>query len=698
MYNYRDARIDQCSTPDHKMRVQRRYGSEWEDMTVEEMAKCRPVIPFTGYRYRRDCADPNWLRVLIMTQADGFYTVDGSVRYNFKKKRKIERCKMLLRRAEIPFLVYEHNNGVTNISIPARAVPLWLREFRSKTFGLWMLDENADIIFDELPNWDGYYPAPNSIQYSTVNKQNADIVQALAHMSGRCCSMRIKHRENKPEWQDAYVLNIWLSPGNRHEIREKPTVSDYKGHVYCAVTQTGYFLVRRNGKVWVTGNSGRMIQMQNLPQNHLPDLAEARALVRQGNLEAVKMLYEDVPDTLSQLIRTAFIPREGARFYVADFSAIEARVLSWLAGEQWRMEVFASGGDIYCATASRMFGVPVIKHGENGDLRQKGKQAELSCIAEGSLVLTDRGLVPIEEVKLGDRVWDGEEWVAHDGVIYRGEREVITYEGLTATPDHFVWIEGKSEPVYFGFAAACGAHLVQTGDDKESGSPGGFRSKAQVYDIRNAGRHHRFTVSGHLVHNCGYGGSVGALKAMGALELGMKEEELKPLVDSWRTANPSIVRLWGEIERAAIKVIKTKEPVQVKCLRFTYQSGFMFIALPSGRKLAYVKPRLGENQFGGTSITYEGVGGTKKWERLESFGGKLTENVIQAISRDILCYAMRTLRCSSIVMHVHDELIIEADPEVSLDAICEQMGRTPPWTPGLVLRADGFTSEFYKKD
>lgn len=575
MYTYQDARIDQCSTPDHKMRVQRRYGSEWEDMTVEEMAKCRPVIPFTGYRYRRDCADPNWLRVLIMTQADGFYTVDGSVRYNFKKKRKIERCKMLLRRAEIPFLVYEHKNGVTNISIPATAVPLWLREFRSKTFGLWMLDENADIIFDELPNWDGYYPAPNSIQYSTVNKQNADIVQALAHMSGRCCSMRIKHRADKPEWQDAYVLNIWLSPGNRHEIREKPTVSDYKGRVYCAVTQTGYFLVRRNGKVWVTGNSGRMIQMQNLPQNHLPDLAEARALVRKGNLEAVKMLYEDVPDTLSQLIRTAFIPREGEKFYVADFSAIEARVLSWLAGEQWRMEVFASGGDIYCATASRMFGVPVVKHGENGELRQKGKQAELSC---------------------------------------------------------------------------------------------------------------------------GYGGSVGALKAMGALELGMKEEELKPLVDSWRAANPSIVRLWGEIERAAIKVIKTKEPVQVKCLRFSYQSGFMFITLPSGRKLAYVKPRLGENQFGGTSITYEGVGGTKKWERLESFGGKLTENVIQAISRDILCYAMRTLRCCSIVMHVHDELIIEAAPEVSLDAICEQMGRTPPWTPGLVLRADGFTSEFYKKD
>ena len=321
--------------------------------------------------------------------------------------------------------------------------------------------------------------------------------------------------------------------------------------------------------------SGRLIQMQNLPQNHLPDLAEARALVRQGNLEAVKMLYEDVPDTLSQLIRTAFIPREGARFYVADFSAIEARVLSWIAGEEWRMEVFASGGDIYCATAFRMFGVPVVKHGENGELRQKGKQTELAC---------------------------------------------------------------------------------------------------------------------------GYGGSVGAMKAMGALELGMKEEELKPLVDSWRSANPNIVRLWGEIERAAIKVIQKKEPQQVKCLRFMYQSGFFFIYLPSGRKLAYVKPRLGENQFGGISITYEGVGGTKKWERLESFGGKLTENMIQAISRDILCYAMRTLRCCSIVMHVHDELIIEADPRVSLEAICEQMGRTPPWTPGLVLRADGFTSEFYMKN
>ena len=321
--------------------------------------------------------------------------------------------------------------------------------------------------------------------------------------------------------------------------------------------------------------AGRIIQMQNLPQNHLDDLSEARGLVRAGGFDALEMLYEDVPDTLSQLIRTAFVPQEDRKFIVADFSAIEARVIAWLAGEKWRQDVFAQGKDIYCASASQMFGVPVEKHGVNGHLRQKGKIAELAL---------------------------------------------------------------------------------------------------------------------------GYGGSVGALKAMGALELGMKEEELKPLVDSWRSANPNIVRLWGEIERAAIHVIKTKEPQQVKCLRFTYQSGFLFIYLPSGRKLAYVKPRLGENQFGGTSITYEGVGGTKKWERLESFGGKLTENVIQAISRDILCYAMRTLRCCSIVMHVHDELIIEADPRVSLEAICEQMGRTPPWTPGLVLRADGFTSDFYMKD
>ena len=386
MYRYCDVRIDQCSTPDHKMRVQRRYGEEWRDMTVEEMSRCRPCIPFNGYRYHRGCANPAWLRVLIMTQADGFYTSDGSVRYNFKKERKISRCKMLLRKAEIMFVVH-HFKDVTNITVPARAVPLWLRQFRTKTFGFWLLDENPDIFFDELPNWDGYCPAPNSIQYCTCNKQNADIVQALAHMSGRAANVKIKHRnlDKHPNWKQAYIVDIWLTPKNCHEIRVKPVVSEFKGKVYCAETTTGYFLVRRNGKVWVTGNSGRNIQLQNLPQNHLADLESVRTLVRQGDFDTLTSLYDSVPDVLSQLIRTALIPKDGTKFIVADFSAIEARVLSWLAGERWRMEVFANNGDIYCETAAKMFHCKVEKHGENGHLRKFGKLAELACGYGGSV-------------------------------------------------------------------------------------------------------------------------------------------------------------------------------------------------------------------------------------------------------------------------------------------------------------------------
>ena len=697
MYTYRDTRIDQCSTPDHKMRVQRRYASAWEDMTVEEMSKCRPAIPFYGYRYHRGCANPTWLRVLIMTQADGFYTSDGSVRFNFKKERKIARCKMLLRRAEIMFAVHTYKD-VTSITIPARNVPLWLRQSRTKTFGFWLLDENPDIFFDELPHWDGHCPAPNSIQYSTCNKQNADIVQALAHMSGRAAVIKLKHRnlEKHPNWNQAYVVDIWLTPKNCHEIRIKPEVSDFSGSVYCAETPTGYFLVRRNGKVWITGNSGRHIQLQNLPQNHLADLECARALVQQGNYDALEMLYDSVPDVLSQLIRTAFIPKEGRKFIVADFAAIEARVLSWLARERWRMDVFEGNGDIYCATAVRMFHCNVVKHGENGHLRQKGKQAELACIAEGQLVLTNEGLVPIECVRMEHLLWDGESWVSHDGVIFKGEREVITYEGLTATPDHLVWVEGQSQPIQFGDAASCGAHLVQTGTAIRLGE--NHQRTARLYDIRNAGKHHRFTVSGKLVHNCGYGGSVGALKAFGALESGMKEEELKPLVDAWRSANPNIVDFWWAVDRAAKDCIKERSTKVTHGIRFIYQGGMMFLELPSGRRLAYVKPRIGENQFGGESITYMGLDLSKKWARIESYGPKLVENITQAISRDILCYAMQTLRTMDIVAHVHDEIIIECDERVSLSSVCEQMARTPPWADGLLLRADGFECNFYQKD
>lgn len=699
MYTYTDVRIDQCSTPDHKMRAKPRNDKPWKDMTVEEMASCHPTIPLNGYRYYRGCASPAWLRVLIMTQADGFYTADGAIRYHFRKKRKIERCKMLLRKAEIPFTMADGDkNGTTVISIPARAVPLWLRQFRSKTFGFWLFEENPDIFFDELPNWDGYYPAPNSIQYSTCNKQNADIVQALAHMSGRTCTMRVKqHSKLHDNWKDAYVLDIWLNSPGTHEIRNKPTISDFKGKVYCAVTSTGYFLVRRNGKVWVTGNSGRLIQLQNLPQNHLLDLSEARELVRQGNYEALELLYDSIPDVLSQLIRTAFVPREGMKFVVSDFSAIEARVISWMAGEKWKSAAFAAGKDIYCSTASQMFGVPVVKHGVNGDLRQKGKIAELACIAEGQLVLTDHGLVPIEKVTTEDLVWDGENWVHHDGVVYRGEREVMRYGGLLATPDHQVYVEEKEDPVLFQAAAENGYHLrrlcstivIWYGDPP---------ARARVYDILNAGPHHRFTVSDCLVHNCGYGGSVGALKAMGAMEMGIPEEELGPLVQSWRAANPHIVDFWWQVDGAVKTAIKKRIPVQVNNLRFFCKSGMLFIELPSGRRLSYVKPRIGENKFGGESVTYEGIGATKKWERLESYGPKFVENIVQGTARDILCYAMQTLRHCAIVGHVHDELIIECEKNVSVDAICEQMGRTPPWADGLVLRADGYECEFYQKD
>ena len=321
--------------------------------------------------------------------------------------------------------------------------------------------------------------------------------------------------------------------------------------------------------------AGRNIQLQNLPQNRMPDLEQARSLVRAGDYDSVRLLYDSTPDVLSQLIRTALIPSPGRTFFVADFSAIEARVIAWLAGEQWRQRVFAEGKDIYCASASQMFGVPVEKHGVNGHLRQKGKIAELAL---------------------------------------------------------------------------------------------------------------------------GYGGSVGALKAMGAIEMGLKEDELKPLVDAWRTANPQIVKLWWEVDRAVTRAVGDKATTETHGIRFTCQSGMLFITLPSGRRLAYVKPRIGENQFGGTAVTYMGTNAAKQWARLESYGPKFVENIVQAISRDILCHAMQALRDCAIVAHVHDEVIIEADPGMSLEAVCERMGRTPPWAQGLLLRADGYRTDFYKKD
>jgi DNA polymerase len=461
--------------------------------------------------------------------------------------------------------------------------------------------------------------------------------------------------------------------------------------------------------------SGRQIQAQNLKRNSIEDLAVARTLVKEGDYEAVKMLYGNVPDTLSQLVRTAFIPRKGYRFIVSDFSAIEARVVSWLAGETWRMDIFAEDGDIYCATASRMFHCEVTKHGENGHLRQKGKQAELACIAEGQLVLTDQGLVPIECVTTEHLLWDGVDWVMHEGVICNGIREVVTYGGLTATADHLVWVEGMGKPVQLALAARCGAELVRAADGKKAISLGGHQrvrrdpaaydapnktGTCKVYDILNAGEHHRFTVSGVLVHNCGYGGSVGALKAMGALESGMTENELKPLVDAWRQSNPNIVQLWWDVDQATKEAVKERITTNTHGIRFSYESGFLFITLPSGRRLAYVKPRIGMNAFGSTCVTYEGVGGTKKWERIETYGPKVVENLCQSISRDLLCHAMQQLESAGcrIVMHIHDEVVIEAPMDMEIDEVGRIMSIVPSWADGLMLSAAGYEAEFYMKD
>lgn len=460
--------------------------------------------------------------------------------------------------------------------------------------------------------------------------------------------------------------------------------------------------------------AGRNVQLQNLPQNHLPDLSEARELVKYGSFEDIQMLYDDVPDTLSQLIRTAFIPRQGMKFIVADFSAIEARVIAWLAGEEWRMKAFANGEDIYCASASKMFGVPVVKHGENGHLRQKGKVAELACIAEGQLVLTNHGLKPIEKISVSDKVWDGVKWIQHQGVIYKGKRNVISYNGLTATPDHLVWVEGRITPIPFGIAAATGSQLVNTGNgaialqyswknhifanEKTADEVLISKSQSRVYDLKNAGPNHRFTVSGKLVHNCGYGGSVGAMKAMGADSLSLSDAELKQIVTDWREASPHITELWWAVDKTVKKAIKEKTSTETHGLKFSYESGFLFIELPSGRRLAYAKPRIGENQFGGESVTYMGINAQKKWDRLETFGGKLTENICQSIARDLLMYSMQTLSHCFIVAHVHDEMIIEASKDMSLEEVCQQMARTPKWAKGLILRADGYECEFYKKD
>ena len=428
--------------------------------------------------------------------------------------------------------------------------------------------------------------------------------------------------------------------------------------------------------------AGALVQFQNLSKNYDANLDGMRELVKGGHYTALKVLYDGVADPLSQLVRTAIIPEEGHKILVADFSAIEARVTAWFAGEEWKLQAFRDGQDIYCATASQMFHVPVVKHGINGELRQKGKVAELACIAEDELVLTDRGLVPIQNVTLSHRVWDGREWVAHDGVVCRGEKEVVTYGGLTATSDHMVFIEGSDRPVQFGDAAARGARLLQSGaggaDVLGVKSPDDLtRRESRVYDIINAGTRHRFTVSGVLVHNCGYGGGVNALNAFGADKMGMTDEEMQDVVDKWRDSNANVAAWWKTMENAAVRAVARQVETVDKIggITFSYENGVLFMKLPSGRRLAYWGAAYGESRFqpGRKTLSYMGVNQqTKKWSRVETWGGKLVEN----------CWAAGTLVCTNhgwipIEKVARDDLIWDGFDWVKHDgAVCRGSQRT----------------------
>lgn len=893
MYHACNKRCDILCTPNHKIPYWTEEG--WKTDEMQNLVK-RHSIPFWGLRQNTIARNGETeLRILIMVQADGHYTEEGTLTLHFTKQRKIERCTKLLRKGEIVFTRKVNSDKSTTFYVNWKQLPLYLRAFNKKNFGSWILKENADTFFDELQYWDGYRSSQNSMQYVTTNKINADLIQALGLINGKSVTMLIKEpKQNRVSTKDrantAYVLNVWDNPGHHSTIRiEDISKEQFSGKVYCPTTPTGFFLVRRNGKCWVTGNSGRNLQLQNLPQNHIPDIDYARNLVKNGSLDDIVLEYGNVPKLLSELIRTALIAKDGCTFHVCDFSAIEARVLAWLAGEDWVLNVFRNNGDIYCATASQMFGVPVEKHGRNAELRQKGKVATLACIAEGELVLTDKGLVPIQDVTLQHRLWNGLEWVHHEGVIFKGYKRVIKYEGLTATPDHIVYVyeqgTGKPREIQFGIAAACGSHLVQTGNgganirlgennfprekmesrmesslcsdrmhglrrkamavlkqskkryierlsvlqsNKKSYSPevvseksnsaetkmpeparsklsfiwgtrdkilfqqclrscrvydkyfrftfarfrnrpyrqqwelregeypichterelceqknhgiisfrskilGLFRghSKAQaqsrvykrtnngasqtsskgqaqgmedhsaevrVYDILNAEGHHCFTVSNKLVHNCGYGGGVNALKAMGADKMGLADSELADIISKYRLANPHIVRLWKHIGAATRAALKGEALPIERGITFEMKWGGMCITLPSKRQLFYPRMHINANN----RFEFEGMDQIKKvWGLQETYEGKLTENIIQGVARDILVETMLRLEKAglNIVFHVHDETIIEATPNQKLEDIEDIFSMDIPWAKGLPLKGAGYTTPYYLKD
>lgn len=524
------------------------------------------------------------------------------------EKQKFSEGKDLIKYFSVPCKPTKTNGGRTR-NLPSDAPDKWQTFIRYNK-----RDVETEM---EILTKVSRFPVPDFLwqQYATdqrINDRGIEIDRTLAEQAIRCDEeMRERNLARAQELtgldnpNSPIQLKDWLigqgvtvsslskkevaelittSTGKVKEVLElrqllsKSSVKKYDAMRTCTCSDgrahglLQFYGANRTGR-W----AGRLVQVQNLPQNHLPDLENARNLVKSGNFELLDMLYDSVPNVLSELIRTAFVPKQGCKFIVADYSAVEARALSWMAGEKWRMEVFEKNGDIYSETAGRMFHCHVVKNGENGHLRQRGKVAELAL---------------------------------------------------------------------------------------------------------------------------GYGGSSGAMVAMGAKDMGLSDSEIKDIVDNWRSVNPKIVSLWWEIDKAVMKAVREKTVTKVKCFTFRYESGFLIATLPSGRSLFYVRPRLEPNEYGRDSLTYEGVGEQKHWMRIESYGPKITENLTQAFCRDLLAEAMERLTAAGyhIVMHIHDEVVIEAPMDADLSDACRIMSETPDWAPGLKLNAVGYECMFYQKD
>lgn len=590
--------------------IKRAFNVQFERVCLSKYLREGYPQFFRSYSIEADTVDDylspvGWQCTMIHCRTLGLPSTLASVGAALKlEQQKMPEGKALIKYFCVP---YETVNGIPKFHTPADAPDKW------ETFKAYnKQDVEAELAIDKrlsrfpVPDfiWEQFYLDQEiNDRGIRVDMELVDAALTLDAQAKATLSAEMRRLTGIENPNSVYQLLEWLGEqGYKSDCLDKAAVKELlktakdpvksvlelrlmlsKSSVkkYQAMQTAACSDHRARGMFSFYGASrtgrwaGRIIQLQNLPQNHIPDLTEARETVKYGYYDEVEMFYEDVPDTLSQLIRTAFVPRPGYKFIVADYAAVEARIIAWIAGEQWRMDAFANGSDIYCASASKMFGVPVVKHGINGELRQKGKVAELAC---------------------------------------------------------------------------------------------------------------------------GYGGSVGAMKAMGGDSLNLSDAELKKIVDDWRDASPNIVKLWWAVDDAVKKAIKQKTTTETHGLQFGYQSKMLFITLPSSRKLCYAHPQIGENQFGGESVTYIGVGASKKWERIESYGPKFVENIVQGIARDLLMYSMQTLSHCFIVGHIHDEMIIEADRRMSLDEVCRQMERTPAWAEGLLLRADGYECEFYRKD